>query len=124
MSLLGRWRITEMDLWDHDAIDLVGPAFIQFAGRSGHFRFIAVEGWIDCHHRQRDGRPFVDFTWDGHDDCDPASGRGWAGLEDDGSLSGHVFFHHGDDSGFTAVRAEDDSRYGESPGRGTKRGPP
>lgn len=99
-----------MDLWDRDAIDLVEPAFIQFeAGRSGQFRFIAVEGWIDCHHGRREGRPFVEFTWDGSDDGDQTSGRGWAALEAEGSLSGHIFFHHGDDSGFRAVRADHDS---------------
>jgi hypothetical protein len=32
--------------------------------------------------------------------------RGWAVLEDDGSLRGCIFFHLGDDSGFTAVRKE------------------
>ena len=26
----GRWRILEMDLWDHEALDLVEPAFIEF----------------------------------------------------------------------------------------------
>ena len=49
MSLAGKWRITEMDSWDREAIDLVGPAFIEFGkGRSGSFRFIAVDGWMDC----------------------------------------------------------------------------
>ena len=45
----GKWRIVEMDLWDREAIDLVGPAFIEFSvdGR-GSFRFIAVEGYLDC----------------------------------------------------------------------------
>jgi len=46
----------------------------------------------------------VEFTWEGNDECDPASGRGWAVLEEDGSLRGRIFFHHGNDSGFTAVR--------------------
>jgi hypothetical protein len=32
MSINGKWRITEMDLWDQDAIDLLGPAFIEFKG--------------------------------------------------------------------------------------------
>lgn len=33
-----------MDLWDVDAIGLVGPAFIEFeAGGGGQFRFIAVD---------------------------------------------------------------------------------
>jgi hypothetical protein len=47
------------------------------------------------------------FTWDGNDDCDHASGRGWAVLEEDGSLSGRIYFHLGDDSGFRAARFDD-----------------
>lgn len=62
---------------------------------------------MDCHSGQRDGRPCVEFTWEGNDESDPASGRGWAALEEDGSLRGHIYFHLGDDSGFWAVRAED-----------------
>ena len=108
MSVTGAWRIVEMDLWDPEAIDLLGPGFIQVgADRSGQFRFIAVQGWMDCHHGQRDGRPCVEFTWEGDDDGDPASGRGWAALDEDGSLRGHIYFHLGDDSGFRAVRAEE-----------------
>ena len=25
-----RWRITEMELWDREDLDLLGPAFIEF----------------------------------------------------------------------------------------------
>jgi hypothetical protein len=36
MGLAGKWRITQMDLWDREAIDLVGPAFIELGkGQSG-----------------------------------------------------------------------------------------
>jgi hypothetical protein len=31
-NISGRWRIREMDLWDHD---LLGPAFIEFKGEEG-----------------------------------------------------------------------------------------
>ena len=31
-NISGKWPITEMDLWDREAIDLVGPAFIEFKG--------------------------------------------------------------------------------------------
>jgi len=110
INLSGKWRITEMDLWDQAAIDLVGPAFIEFKGEGGRFRFIAVDGWMDCRHGQRNGRPFVDFTWDGNDEGDPASGRGWVLPRHDGSLTGHIYFHHGDDSSFTAMPFEDDGR--------------
>jgi hypothetical protein len=108
MSITGEWRITEMDRWDRDAIDLLGPAYIHFGNdREGEFRFIAVEGWMDCRHGERNGQPLVEFTWNGNEEGDPVSGRGWAAIEDNGPLSGHIFFHHGDDSGFMAVRAED-----------------
>lgn len=75
VSLAGKWRITQRDLWGHEAIDLVGPAFTGFGhGRSGSFRFIAADAWMDCRHEERNGRPYVEFTWDGNDDCDPATG--------------------------------------------------
>jgi hypothetical protein len=94
----------EMDLWDRDAIDLVGPAFIELtADGAGSFRFIVAHGCIDGRHAELDGRPAVEFTWDGTDEGDRVSGRGWARLEEDGSLRGHLLFHAGDDSGFRAV---------------------
>ena len=122
MSVTGAWRIMEMDLWDAEAIDLLGPGYIQFgADRTGHFRFIAVEGWMDCRSGQRDGRPCVEFSWEGNDESDPASGRGWAALEEDGSLGGHIYFHLGDDSGFRAVRAEDAPKPEAEPPEGVRR---
>ncbi|MCA1706872.1 MAG: hypothetical protein LC808_27860 [Actinobacteria bacterium] len=54
--------------------------------------------------------PRVDFTWEGNDEGDHASGRGWAQLETDGSLRGHIFFHAGDDSGFRAILEEGSDR--------------
>ena len=105
--MAGSWRIVEMDLWDRDAIDLVGPAFIELnADGTGRFRFIAVEGYLDCRYAERGDLPKVEFTWEGNDEGDHASGRGWAQLETDGSLRGHIFFHAGDDSGFRAVARE------------------
>ena len=101
MSLVGRWRIAEMDLWDLEDIDL-----IEFGqDRTGHFGFIAVQGFMDWRPGPSRERPRVDFTWEGDDEGDRASGRGWAVLERDGSLRGHIYFHLGDDSAFRAVRA-------------------
>jgi hypothetical protein len=113
MRLSGRWRITGAELWDRDALNLVAPAFIEFAkdGSSGSFGFIAVQGEMDCREVERDGRPGVEFSWQGNDEGDPASGRGWAVLEEDGSLSGRIFFHLGDDSGFTAIREAAEGRF-------------
>jgi hypothetical protein len=53
----------------------------------------------------------VEFSWEGNDESDPASGRGWAVLEEDGSLSGRIFFHLDDDSGFTPVREATEGRF-------------
>lgn len=37
------------------------------ADRTGSFRFVTVQGWMDCAEGRRDGRPCVEFTWDGDD---------------------------------------------------------
>jgi hypothetical protein len=91
----------------------VAPAFIEFAEdrSSGSFGFIAARGEMDRRAVERDGRPRVELSWEGNDECDPASGRGWAVLEEDGSLCGRIFFHLGDDSGFTAVREATEGRF-------------
>jgi hypothetical protein len=103
-SLVGRWRIVEMDAWDRDAVDLVGPGFIAFADDgTGEFGFVAVHGWMDWQAAQRDGRPFVEFSWVGDDEGDQVSGRGWASATEGGTLTGHLFIHLGDESGFRAV---------------------
>ena len=77
-SITGRWRITEMDNWDQEAIDLVQPGFIEF-GEDGlsSLGFIAVTGELDCRDADRDGQPGIEFSWQGSDEGDDASGRGW-----------------------------------------------
>ena len=93
-----------MELWDTDAIDLVEPGFIEFDhDRTGRFGFIAVHGWMDCRESTRDGPARVEFTWEGSDEGDQVSGRGWAALADDGTIDGRIFFHLGDDSAFRGV---------------------
>jgi hypothetical protein len=98
-SLKGKWRIVEMELWDADFIDLVGPGFILFDGKGGgEFSFGAVTGSLDC----SDTPAGADFTWMGSNEMDEASGEGWAELQDDGSLNGEIAFHNGDESSFRA----------------------
>jgi hypothetical protein len=95
MRIAGRWRITEAQLRDGDALNLVAPAIIEFTqdGSPGSSGFIAVQGQMDCREAERDGRPGVEFSGEGTDERDPASGSGWAVLEEDGSLRGRIFFH-------------------------------
>ncbi len=106
-KLVGRWRICEMEFWCRDALDLVRPAFIEYrAGRTGNFGFSAVEGRMDCREATIDDRPGLEFSWEGNDEFDPASKRGWAALEPDACLEGHIFFHMGEDSALRAEREE------------------
>jgi hypothetical protein len=109
-SLRGPWRIVEMELWDKDFLDLVGPAHITFKDEGhGSFAFGAVQGWTDCRFGTEDGLPFVEFSWQGSDEMDPASGRGWAVLMNGQCLEGRLFFHAGDESDFCAHRNPPDT---------------
>ena len=102
--MTGRWRIVAMSSRDRDAIDLMEPGFIEFdTDGTGQFGFIAVYGQLDCRPAERGGRTGVEFTWDGSDEGDPVSGRGWAVLVDTETLEGHLFFHLGEDSTFRAT---------------------
>ena len=104
-SITGRWRITEMDNWDQEAVDLVQPGFIEFDHDGlGSLGFIEVTGELDCREADRDGRPGVEFSWQGSDEGDDVSGRGSAALNLAGTLEGHIYFHLGDDSEFRAER--------------------
>jgi hypothetical protein len=110
---LGRWRIVSMSEWDEEYINEGVPAFIEFGEhQGGEFQFAYVWGQLDHRITTRDGEPAVEWSWDGNDDQDALSGRGWAVLKGD-ALHGMIFIHSGDDSEFEAERAE-------APGRRTK----
>ncbi len=103
---VGHWHIVSMTEWDDEYIHEETQAFIEFdANSTGEFQFGYVQGGIDYRLTTRDGQPAVEWTWEGNDEMDPASGRGWAVLAGD-ELHGMIFFHQGDDSGFVAKRAE------------------
>ncbi len=97
----GKWRITEMDDFAQEDLDLCGPAFINF-DEEGHgaLMFIAVHASMDCSY----GQTVVHFRFRGDSEGDEVIGEGWAEL-DDGStntLSGCFEFRDGDDYEFKA----------------------
>lgn len=93
-----------MEQWDQDFIDEEVEGFFEFEpDGGGSFQFGYVQGQIDYRPSARDGKPCLEFSWDGHDEMDPAQGRGWAIAEGD-EISGMLFFHQGDESRFTAAR--------------------
>jgi hypothetical protein len=93
-----------MEQWDRDYINLAGPGFIKF-GKSGlgALRFGAVEAELDCKVDSRAGEERIEFSFEGHDEADPCSGRGRAEIRS-GQLYGKLFIHRGDHSWFKAVR--------------------
>jgi hypothetical protein len=97
--LKGKWRIVETKLWDRNYLDLVEPAYIAVDGKGrGEFAFGALNATLDCAFTQSG----IDFRWCGFDEMDEITGDGWAELEPDGSLTGEISFHNGDETTFHA----------------------
>ena len=93
-----------MEVWDQEFVDLEGPGYFKFKADSfGSFHFGAVEGDIDFRIVGEAPDSRVEFSWEGGDDSDPASGRGWAVLNGE-TLEGRIFIHRGDDSWFKAKK--------------------
>ncbi len=102
----GRWNIVSMSQWDEEYLHEEVQAFIEFSPKdTGEFQFGNVQGQMDCQATERDGKPSVEFSWDGNDETEHAFGRGWAVLDGD-DLKGMIFFHLGDESDFTAKRVK------------------
>jgi hypothetical protein len=109
-SLLGPWRIVETDVWDVDDLDATDPADLTLEPKGhGRLGLLAIEADLDYRVVQREGRLAIEFSFEGFDEGDQISGRGWAILDGE-QLRGHLFIHHGDDSGFTAARGNTSAR--------------
>ena len=100
MTLQGKWRIVELPGYEADYRDMMGPAFIDFEPGNGEFAFGCVTGAF-AGGADSDA---VQFDWDGNDEMDEACGDGWAELQPDGSLTGEICFHNGDEIPFIARR--------------------
>lgn len=100
----GRWRITSMEMWGQDFVDAEVEGYFEFGPNGlGSFQFGYVSGDIDYQDGTRDGKPSVEWSWDGNDEMDPASGRGWAVIDGD-EIHGVIAIHRGDESEFVAKR--------------------
>jgi len=105
MRYSGKWRITEMEMWDSDYFDMEVEAYIEInPDSSGEFQFGLVYGQINGKvAKDGDGEQFR-FRWNGSDECDEASGSGWLKLKGKNSLNGYIKLHHGDSSNLVAKR--------------------
>ncbi len=103
----GHWLIEQMDQWDVEGESEELQPFIEFERNdTGQFQFGCVYGEMDYRLGQRDGKPSIEFSWDGHDEHEQVFGRGWAVLDGD-EMNGMILFHHGDESGFVANRVKE-----------------
>ena len=93
-----------MAQWDQDFIDLVVPGHITFReNHTGTFQFGAVHGDIDYRLEPFHDEERLKFSWEGVDEMDLVSGRGWAIIAD-GQLQGRLYFHERDESRFVAEK--------------------
>ena len=94
--------------WDEDYLyEEVRPYIEIEPSGIGHFQFGFVSGDRNCVETQRENKPAIEWSWEGMDEMDECSGRGWATVEGD-ELRGMIYFYGGDHSDFVARRAEVD----------------
>lgn len=62
----GRWRITWMEQWGQESVDEEVEGYFEFEPKGmGSFQFGYVRGQVDYRPSTRDGKPCIEFTWDG-----------------------------------------------------------
>lgn len=102
----GLWYIREMEQWSEDYFNMDVQAYVEIDERgNGQFQFGLVVGHIDGKIVKNRNQEILEFTWDGSDECDEASGSGWLKLKNADILEGKIKLHHGDSSLFSAERA-------------------
>jgi hypothetical protein len=97
MSLLGEWCVIETP--EHDIAKV--NSYILVSEDGGEFALGCLTGSI---HGRCEGDS-VEFTWEGNDEMEEASGHGWAELQEDGSLEGEICLENGDEIPFVARRS-------------------
>ncbi|RJP84048.1 MAG: hypothetical protein C4518_19235 [Desulfobacteraceae bacterium] len=101
---LGKWRFVEMEMWDQEYIDMETEGYFLFEkDESGSFQFGLVQGQIDYQIEKTREIERLEFSWEGRDENDEATGRGWALIKND-HLEGRFYFHSGDNSWFKAKK--------------------
>ncbi|MEL6382783.1 MAG: hypothetical protein AAFQ89_09985 [Cyanobacteria bacterium J06626_18] len=101
----GIWHIYDMELWDENYFNMDVQAHVTIDGLGGSFQFGLVSGGIDGEVFKEGKAEKFEFTWEGNDECNEASGSGWLKLKTADELEGCIKFHRGDRSLFSAKRA-------------------
>jgi len=65
----GKWRITEMNLWDQDYIDMENEGYFSFQKDNiGNFQFGLVRGELDYRLEKSGSKKRFEFSWVGMDE--------------------------------------------------------
>jgi len=103
-NFIGKWYISEMEMWDKDYIDAELEGYILFnTDGSGEFQFGYVYGFMNYKYTTKNNEDIVEFIWEGNDECNLASGRGYVKIVNS-SVVGSVIIDNGDCSTFIAIR--------------------
>lgn len=99
---IGTWRITEMEQWDKEYIDMEGPGLIAFEKKGqGEMLFGCVHVGLDWKYEKTADR--IEFSFSGFEEGTEITGRGWAKVNGK-NMDGKIFIHQGDESEFKAER--------------------
>lgn len=105
-SVLGTWHIYEIEQWDEDYFNMEVQAYITInQSGAGDFQFGLIAGGLDGDFVRDGDTERLEFTWEGNDECDEASGSGWLRLKSADEVEGSIALHGGDRSTFAARRA-------------------
>ena len=80
-----------MGMWDAEYLNMEVQAFIRITrAGGGELQFGLVSGQIDGEIAKTAAGERFEFTWEGNDECDPASGSGWLTLRAKNELEGKI----------------------------------
>jgi hypothetical protein len=101
----GNWRITEMEQWDQDYIDLEKQEFSDLAKTAWVSLYLALltDSLIVGMDNDKDAKR-VEFSRDCTSEYDPVCGRGWFEMTATDQIYGKLFIHNGDESWVKVVK--------------------
>lgn len=97
----GKWLIIGIESADRNYIDLVENGYFSFSSDGGgSFVLGMVCGEMVCKNSGEE----LEFTFEGKDKYAPVSGWGSVAVWNKDKLFGRIYYGHGNDSAFIAVR--------------------
>ncbi len=103
MGLIGKWNISDMEMWNEDYFNMEVQAYIEIKPNNlGRFQFGLVSAKINGKMVDYNGQERFEFTFKGNDEGESTSGSGWVMPKEKDIIEGEFRFHNGDDSRFLA----------------------